>query len=97
MPEKTILCHGMDGKPCGRLTEQECQALESTGKGRAVRSRKGALVRFMLNAMPENRVCIGWLGGSYTTKHVPIRDQEGVAITAPFFQHKPLIYSRPQG
>jgi hypothetical protein len=92
--ERRVVCHGPDGKPCGRLTEQECDALQSAGKGRAVRSRKGALVRFMLSVWPEP---IGWRGGSRTIRRAPIRNSQGVAVTPPIYIHTDLVSSIPQG
>ena len=91
-----VVCHDADGKPCGRLTERECSALESAGKGRVPRSRKGAVVRFMLDAKPDNRICIGWLGGSHTTRRVPCRNDQGQATTAPIIEHKRLVSSTSQ-
>ncbi len=41
--------------------------------------------------------CVGWSGGNHTTRRVPIRDDQGQATTAPIIEHKPLVYSRPQG
>jgi hypothetical protein len=92
--ERIVVCHDPDGKPCGRLTEQECHALSSAGKGRAVRSRKGALVRFILTGWPEP---LGWKGSSRTQTQ-RIRNDRG-EIVAPSFhlEFKPLVYSRPQG
>jgi hypothetical protein len=42
-------------------------------------------------------LCIGWFGGNHTIRRLPVRNERGEATTAPIIEHKPLVYSRPQG
>jgi hypothetical protein len=46
---------------------------------------------------PEHVSLLGWPGGNHTTRRLPVRNERGEATTAPIIEHKPLVYSRPQG
>jgi len=95
--ERLIVCHGADGKPCARATEAECLQLVASSKGHIIRSRKGQIVRLMLNDAACGRVCIGWRGGSRTQTQ-RIRNERREIIAPPcHVEFKPLIYSTPQG
>jgi hypothetical protein len=35
----------------------------------------------------------GWLGGSRTWRRAPVRDAAGVAVTAPLYEHRRLVFN----
>lgn len=97
MPERHILCHGADGKPCARLTEAEAERLAAARRGRIVRSRRGEIVRFLMSGSAAGRLCIGWKGSSQTQTQ-RIRNARGEIIAPKLhLEFKPLVYGTPQG
>lgn len=92
--EREIVCHDAAGKPCARVSEAEACQLAAAGKGRLVRSRRGAIVRLLLS---ESRSCVGWRGGSRTQTQ-RIRNERGEQIAPDFhIEFKPLVFASPQG
>jgi hypothetical protein len=82
MVENRIVVHTENGDRRGFMSLEECERYEASGRGFAVRSRRGNIKRFILFPVPS-----GWRGGSHTTER--IRNDWGVVIAPDYsLQHK---------
>jgi len=92
---KQIIFHDAEGIPRGVVSETQCEALVNAGLGRAVRSRKGEIKRFICYARCrvyfDVREAIAALhSASHTTR--PIRaDGTGAAAAGQVLGHPRLI------
>lgn len=95
MSEQSVPLHRADGSIGGTVTLAQCDEFARAGLGYPVRSRKGQVKRFM--SYPSERpyaggwdAIAGLHNASHTTRRLPVRNDQGEAVTAPLLEHRPL-------
>ena len=95
MSTQSIPLHRPDGTIGGTVTVAQSDQFARAGAGYRVRSRKGEVKRFI--CYPSEHVDASvWAAiaalhkASRTTRCVPVRNDQGDAVTVPLLEHRPL-------